>query len=125
VTDEGLEPLSPYDAEGMATLAGVLEKHAQSLGATSDQVTGSAGSMTFDGPAGSRVKEELGSSSSALTAAAQQLHAAAGQLAAGAQAVVDQNAAIQRHNDAVREANARKHLTVIGPRRTGRAARGC
>jgi hypothetical protein len=99
----------------MAALAGALEKHAQSLGATGSEVTGSAGSMTFDGPAGSRVKEELGSSSSVLTAAAQQLHAAAGQMASGAQAVRDENAAIQRHNDAVREANARKHLIVSGP----------
>jgi hypothetical protein len=110
-----LEPLLPYDVEGMGVLAGALEKQAQSLAATGSEVSGSAGTMTFDGPAGSRVKEELGGSSTTLTAAAQQLHAAAAQLAAGAQSVADQNAAIQRHNDAVREAAARTHVTVNGP----------
>jgi uncharacterized protein YukE len=97
----GLEPLLPYDTYGMDLLAATLQKHAQSLDSAGSQTAGASSGMTFDGPAGTRIKDQLTGWSTALTGAAQQLQAAAGQLTSSAQQISDENAAITRHNESV------------------------
>lgn len=96
-----LEPYLPYDTYGMRQLAGNLQRQAGTLGDAASGIGGASGAMTFDGPAGDRIRQRLAGSSKALTGAAGGLQQAARQLLASAQQVDDENAAIRRHNDAV------------------------
>lgn len=93
-----LLPLLPYDSGAMRALAGDFRTKAQSLNDVGSAITGAGGSMTFDGPAGDRIREELSRCSKDTTSAADGLAAAAGKLDSAAADVDSQNAAISRHN---------------------------
>jgi hypothetical protein len=100
----GLESYLPYDSYGMRLLAGALQQQSQTLTTGSSEIDGAAGGMTFDGPAGDRIRATLKSSSAQLSRTAQETDSAARQLLTAAQQVDDQNAAIQRHNQHVLDA---------------------
>jgi uncharacterized protein YukE len=94
----GLLPLLPYDSGAMRALAGDLRSQSSTLGQIGSQVAGAAASMLFDGPAGDRIRSELGDRSREATKAADALESAAGKLNSAADDVDRQNAAIEAHN---------------------------
>lgn len=99
-----LESYLPYDSYGMRTLAGTIQAQARTVADASSGIDGASGGMTFDGPAGDRIRTDLSQTSTRLGAVSQALDAAARQLQTAAQQVDDQNAAIARHNQAVLDA---------------------
>lgn len=96
-----LESYLPYDSSGMRQLAGTLQQQAGTLGTAAGAIDGAASGMTFEGPAGDRIRHGLAAASKQLTGVADQLNGAARQLLTSAQQVDDQNAAIARHNQQV------------------------
>jgi uncharacterized protein YukE len=99
-----LESYLPYDSYGMRALAGTIQAQARTVADASSGIDGASGGMTFDGPAGDRIRNGLSQSSTRLASVSRALDSAARQLRSAAQEVDDQNAAISRHNQAVLEA---------------------
>ncbi len=93
-----LLPLLPYDTGAMRALASDFRAKANALGDVGSAITGAGGSMTFEGAAGDRIRQELSGCAKHATSAATSLAAAAGKLDSAAADVDDQNAAIARHN---------------------------
>jgi N-acetylglutamate synthase/N-acetylornithine aminotransferase len=94
----GLESYSPYDAYGMRELAASLQKQAQTLGTAASEIDAASSGMTFDGPAGDRVRQRLSSVSRSLNGDSSSLQQAAGAVLTAAQQVDDFNARVARHN---------------------------
>jgi uncharacterized protein YukE len=82
----------------MRALASNFRSKANSLDDVGSAIAGAGGSMTFEGPAGDRIRQELSGCAKDATSAATALAAAAGKLDAAAADVDSQNAAITRHN---------------------------
>jgi uncharacterized protein YukE len=99
-----LESYLPYDSYGMRALAGTIQAQARTIADASTGIDGASGGMTFDGPAGDRIRSGLTRTSTRLGNISEALDIAARQLQSAAQQVDDQNAAISRHNQAVLEA---------------------
>jgi uncharacterized protein YukE len=99
-----LLPLLPYDTGAMRALAGDLRSQASTLGQIGWEIAGATGSMLFDGPAGDRIRSDLGARGHDTTTAADALQSAAGKLDTTAADVDRQNAAIQSHNQHVLDA---------------------
>jgi uncharacterized protein YukE len=93
-----LLPLLPYDTGAMRALASDFRNKASSLNDVGSAISGAGGSMTFEGPAGDRIRQELSGCAKDTTSAAVGLAAAAGKLDSAAADVDSQNAAIARHN---------------------------
>jgi hypothetical protein len=98
---EGLLSYLPYDSGAMREAAGAMRTQAGQLTTIGSEVTGAGGSMTFDGPAGDRIRQELSDCGRHAARAGEGLTRAAGQLERAADDVDTQNAAIRRHNDQV------------------------
>jgi uncharacterized protein YukE len=96
-----LLPYLPYDSGAMRSLASTLRRQVAQLANIGSEITGAGRSMTFDGPAGDRIRTELAQYGRDATHAADGLQAAAGKLESAATDVDNQNAAITRHNQAV------------------------
>ena len=96
-----LESLLPYDTGAMRDFAQALNAQARQAAAVADEITGSAHTLVFDGPAGDRIRSRLGGSARAIFSTAQQLAATASQILSSAADVDAQNAAIRAHNAAV------------------------
>jgi hypothetical protein len=88
----------------MRALAGTIQAQARTVADASSGIDGAASGMTFDGPAGDRIRSDLSQSSTRLATVSQALETAARQLSSAAQQVDDQNNAIYRHNQSVLEA---------------------
>jgi hypothetical protein len=99
-----LESYLPYDSYGMRALAGTIQAQARTVADASRGIDGAASGMTFDGPAGDRIRNDLSLSTTRLANVSQALETAARQLNSAAQQVDDQNAAISRHNQSVLDA---------------------
>ena len=91
----------PYDSGALRAAASTLRGQASQLQTIGSEVSGAGGSMTFDGPAGDRLRHELADFGRRAVRAGEGLTRAAGQLERAADDVDTQNAAIRRHNDAV------------------------
>jgi uncharacterized protein YukE len=93
-----LLPLLPYNSGLMRSLAGDLRNQARTLGTLGSDIASASSSMTFDGPAGDRIRSELGERSGEASRASDALGAAAGKLETAADDVDRQNAQIEAHN---------------------------
>jgi hypothetical protein len=96
-----LLPYLPYSSDAMRSVASTLRTQATTLSTVGSEVAGAGGSMTFDGPAGDRIRQELADCGKHATQAGDGLVSAAGQLDKAAADVDTQNAAIRQHNDKV------------------------
>jgi uncharacterized protein YukE len=96
-----LLPYVPYDSGAMRALASSFRRQVSQLANIGSEIGGAGRSMTFDGPAGDRIRAELAARGRDATRAADGLQSAAGQLESAATDVDNQNAAISRHNQGV------------------------
>ncbi|NUR77100.1 MAG: hypothetical protein HOQ28_12550 [Thermoleophilia bacterium] len=96
-----LLPYLPYDSGAMRSVASAVKNQATRLATVGSEVAGAGGSMTFEGPAGDRIRDELAAVGRHASKAGEGLTAAAGQLERAADDVDAQNAQIRQHNDKV------------------------
>jgi uncharacterized protein YukE len=96
-----LLPYLPYDSSAMRSVASTMRAQATTLATVGSAVAGAGGTMTFEGPAGDRLRQELADCGQHATHAGDGLVSASGQLDKAADDVDAQNAAVRRHNDKV------------------------
>lgn len=96
-----LLPYLPYDSGAMRALASAIRRQASQFANIGSEISVAGGSMTFEGPAGDRIRSELSGCGRDATHAAHGLQAAAGKLESAASDVDTQNANIARHNQSV------------------------